>query len=164
MKKIWFAFLVVLILVGCSNKESVEPQTNKENEIQLDTPITQDEELKRQLEERPNLPALQLRETLNLSLKIIRAMDNLDFNFLETVVAPNTKIDHEKKVFIFENGHEQNFLNVDYNILEYHFHDLTDGVITVAFAQPSSQHGNIEIYFEFVQENGKYLLNSYTTN
>lgn len=164
MKKIWFTFLVMFILIGCSNKEDVESQANKENEIQIDASISQDEELKRQLEERPNLSSLQLRETLNLSLKIIRAMDNLDFNFLETVVVPNTIIDHEKKAFIFENGHEQNFLNVDYSILEYHFHDLTDGVITVGFAQPSTQYGNIEIYFEFVQENEKYLLTSYTTN
>lgn len=155
MKKIWFTFLVVFILVGCSNKE---------NENQLNALIQQDEELKSQLEERPNLPAIQLRETMNLSLKIIRAMDNLDFKFLEAVVAPNTLIDHEKKAFIFEDGHEQNFLNVDYSILEYNFHDLTDGIITVGFAQPSPQNGNTEIYFEFVQENEKYLLTSYKTN
>ncbi|WP_042478398.1 hypothetical protein [Bacillus ndiopicus] len=159
MKKIRIAFIVLFILAGCSNKEDTNQQTSNDNESKLNVLIQQNEELKKQLEERPNLPSTQLKETLNLSIRIIQAMNNLDFNYLETVIDSNVAIDHEKKAFIFENGYEQNFLNVDYSILEYRFHHLENNVITVGFGQH-----NIAIYFEFSQKDGQYLLNSLITN
>ncbi|WP_342558215.1 hypothetical protein [Metasolibacillus sp. FSL K6-0083] len=160
MKKILITFIILFILVGCSNKENTSQQSSSDNEDKLNVLTKQNEELKKQLEERPNLTSDQLRETMNLSLKIIRAMVNSDYSYLETIIDSNVTIDFEKKIFIFENGHEQNFLqSIDYNILEYRFHHLENNIITIGFGQ-----NNAAIYFDFSQKNGEYLLNSFITN
>ncbi len=160
MKKILIAFIILLVLVGCSNKGDTKQQTSSNNESNLNVLTQQNEELKKQLEERPNLKSEQLRETMNLSLKIIQAMENLDYNYLETIKDSNVTINHEKKAFIFDNVHEQEFSqSVDYSNLEYRFHHLENNLITVGFAQ-----NNSEIVFKFSQKEGKYLLNSFITN
>lgn len=85
IKKIWFVFLIVFVLIGCSNKEDTQQQIN--------TLIQQNEELKKLLEERPNITSHELRETLNLSFKVIQAMKNSDSTYLESIINSNVTVD-----------------------------------------------------------------------
>lgn len=136
-------------MIGCSNKEDTQQQIN--------TLIQQNEELKKLLEERPNITSHELRETLNLSFKVIQAMKNSDSTYLESIVNSNVTVDDEKQIFIFEDGYEQSFSNFDYSLLEYRAQFSQDNRITVALAEVSPQ-SNIEIYFEFIQVGETYLL------
>ncbi|MES1047559.1 membrane lipoprotein lipid attachment site-containing protein [Heyndrickxia sp. FSL K6-6286] len=164
MKQIIIAFTLLFVLVGCSNKDAVEgnaPQpTNSPIESNSEVLAQENKELKKQLEERPALTSEQLRETMNLSFKIIQAMINKDYNYLETIKNSNVTINQKRNTFIFDDAHEQAFLqSIDYDHFEYRFHHLEDDVITVGFAQ-----NNSEIVFQFSQKEGRYLLSSFITN
>ncbi|MCM3239536.1 membrane lipoprotein lipid attachment site-containing protein [Heyndrickxia oleronia] len=164
MKQIIIAFTLLLALVGCSNKDPVEgsasQQTNTPTESRSEVLTQENKELKKQLEERPALTSEQLRETMNLSFKTIQAMINKDYNYLETITNSNVTINQKTNAFIFDDAHEQDFLqSIDYNHFEYRFHHLENNVITVGFAQ-----NNAEIVFQFSQKEGRYLLSSFITN
>ena len=164
MKQIIIAFTLLLALVGCSNKDTVKgnasQQTSNPTESNSEVLAQENKELKKQLEERPALTSEQLRETMNLSFKTIQAMINKDYNYLETIKNSNVTINQKTNTFIFDDAHEQAFLqSIDYDHFEYRFHHLEDDVITVGFAQ-----NNSEIVFQFSQKEGRYLLSSFITN
>ena len=150
--------ILAFVLVGCSEKDRVNVQAN--NDEYLVKLEKENEELKQLLEERPNVSNKQLRKTMNLSLKIIYAMVNRDYEFLQSIVDHGIVIDREKDSFIFNDGFEQSFIKpIEYEKFEYRAHFAKDDEITVAFGENS-----IAYYFRFKQTEDKMVLISYLTN
>jgi hypothetical protein len=76
------------------------------------------------LEERPNEKFMSdLRETMNLSLKIIHAMGVRDYSYLESVSAPGVTINKGENKVYYDYGGKKigwDFLNtIELNKLEY---------------------------------------------
>ena len=154
MRKILLAIIFLFLLDGCTN-EKADSTRSEDNKF-----VEEIEQLQDLLDERPNLSADQLRETLNLSLKTIAAMEKKDYPYLESISDSGVTINKETDSFHFEGRHDQNFLqNIDYSKLEYRFHNKDNDKITVGFAE-----NNAEIIFEFIETDEDILLHSFITN
>ena len=175
MKKTYFIFSAMLIFIlifspGCTKLSgdiatiSVNSDSEYVNTITPEKTLQENEVLHQLLEQRPNLSADDLRATMNLSFKIMNAMASKNYAYLKSISASNVTIDEGSNSFHFVSDidHEQKFSqSVDFDNLEYRFHDMVDGIITVGFA-----YKNIEVYYEFVKSDTEpfYLLRSYVTN
>jgi hypothetical protein len=159
MKRIMIAFVILLVVIGCSPKEEAVSKvpSPSENEKAL---LEENQQLKAILEQRPTVTVTDLRETMNLSMRFMQAMVDKDYDFLESNSDSSVVINKDSNSFSFKDSHEQNFLStIDYKKLEYRFHDANDDGIIVGFAQE-----NVELIFTFKQEGSDYLLISYLTN
>ncbi|KYG25611.1 hypothetical protein [Alkalihalobacillus trypoxylicola] len=166
MKRFLQVASLVFLLVGCSDYGSVVTDTEiQEN----DTSVTSNTEgelkeenkkLMKELEEKPNVTSDQLRETMNLSLQIIQAMLETDYDYLESVTASNVTINQDDNSFTFEE-HDQAFLqNIEFNTTDYSYHHAEeDGSIVVGFLINSSA-----LEFIYEQNGDTYVLSSYATN
>ncbi len=160
-------FLTLGGMVYCyfSSTSQNEPQIASDvNSVTPEKTFNENEERHQLLEQRPILSAHDLRETLNLSFKIMNAMASKDYAYLKSISASTVTIDEDSNSFHFASDidHEQKFLqSVDFDNLEYRFHDMVDDIITVGFAYKS-----VEVYYEFVKSDTEpfYLLRSYVTN
>jgi hypothetical protein len=171
MKKSTTILLLLFLTLGgivyyyFSSTSQNEPQIASDvNLVSLEKTIKENEKLHQLLEQRPNLSTHDLRETLNLSFKIMNAMARKDYAYLKSISASTVTIDEDSNMFHFVSDidHEQKFLqSVDFDKLEYRFHDMVDDIITVGFAYKS-----VEVYYEFVKSDTEpfYLLRSYVTN
>lgn len=142
-----------------------EPQPASDSNLgNPDQTLQENEELQQLLDQRPNLSADDLRATMNLSFNVMNAMASNDYAYLQSIADSNVTIDEHSNSFHFtsDNNYEQKFSpSIDFNHLEYRFHNLEDDIITVGFAKK-----NIEMYFEFVKSDSApyYRLRSYITN
>lgn len=155
MKKMIVTVTLLFFLTGCTSEDA---ETSSQNEVQL--LIDENQKLKDELAERPNLSADQLRESMNLSLKAFNAMIKKDYDYLLSISDSGVTINRATNSFHFEGRHDQNFTtSLDYSKLEYGGHIVSNEKITVALAENS-----IEYYFEFIQEDDILLLHTFTTN
>lgn len=153
MRKISVFLIVSLLLSGCSNnnKDKTNETTDFENEII---------NLKEEINNTKDITDDQLRESINISLKFIDAMNNSNFEYLERNINPEIKIDREKKVFLDKNNSESKFLKADYSKLEYRGHHLNNDKIIMLFGQANSEE-NIELEIIIKEENNNYIIDSY---
>ncbi|MFJ7828540.1 hypothetical protein [Psychrobacillus sp. NPDC096623] len=104
----------------------------------------------------------RLRETLNLSFRIISAMINKDYEYLESVIDPSVNLNKENNSFTFsESTYEQPLIeNFDYNNFEYRGYHFEEDKVRIILGV-----NNVSYEFELVEgKSGSYLLKSYLTN
>jgi hypothetical protein len=171
--------LLLLLLSACQNNQpldsQVPQQTNQKNDQQSELRRIRDENMTLQgkinlLEERPSEKFMSdLRETMNLSHKIILAMGVKDYSYLESVSAPGVTINKDENKVYFDYGGKKmdwDFLKtIELNKLEYwsSFYLNGENEFQIDFAHFwGDSHGTIEIYF--VKIDGSWLFNGFITN
>ena len=157
--------MVLLLLVGGGTifyliSTKPENQMLSQGEENVVTPVTGAEE-NRNLNEAQHE---QLRETLNLSLRVIRAMINKDYEYLEGIIDPTVKLNRENNTITYGDGSYEIPLmdEFDYNHFEFRAYIVEEDKILIILGV-----NNVSYEFSFVedQENsGNYLLKSLITN
>ncbi|WP_223068469.1 hypothetical protein [Paenibacillus caui] len=170
MKKIfpYSALMLVLIMTSCTNGNSQDqtaslPATSQDQINAYNNLKAENEQLKKEN------TALQsdLRETLNLSLKIFSAMSTKNYKYLETAASGNVTIDRANDSIVFQYGGKEtttHFID-DINLenLEYRAMILTgENTLEIAFAQIASESSS-EIYMLFIKDE-VWKFNGFVTN
>ncbi|WP_235287629.1 hypothetical protein [Paenibacillus tarimensis] len=175
-------FFLVFVLAGCTNDQNSNESSNLSSSSSKDTKIEElqnvNTRLKEQLEnsqEKTNDEAL--RETLNLTFKLISAMASKDYEFIESISSPNVEVSREKNAISIKSIKDVNddfaevaFLNsIKLENLEFRGFDLTDETHARLFMAEirttKGSEGNSALYFDFVRsEDGRWLLESFLTN
>lgn len=105
-------------------------------------------------------------EILNISFKVIAAMNDKDLNYLKSVAGPNIKIskNSEKIISTIEYG-EVNLLNIPMNELQYRgfVEQDSEDKFQIALARVSEK-GNVEIYIDFILIENNWKYNGHVTN
>ncbi|KYG30050.1 hypothetical protein AZF04_20105 [Alkalihalobacillus trypoxylicola] len=102
-----------------------------------------------------------LRESMALSIEIIYAMLNKDYNFLETISSPKISVNHDSNSFTINNQKEQFLQNIDFSNIKYKLHNLSsiNDAIVVVFGE-----NDLDIELKFERDNEYYLLSSFVTH
>ncbi|AOZ94444.1 hypothetical protein [Paenibacillus crassostreae] len=162
-KAFLISLLICLTLLGCTGNGSTTLNSQEAEKTNLSEQV-------KQLEERPSDAfMMDLRETMNLSLKIFHAMENDDYTYLESVSASGVVINKDDNQVVYS-AYEQeiriNFLKgLQFDNLEYWSSGYinSDKEFQLGFAQfYEDTHGTI--YIDFIRENGQWLFNGFMTN
>lgn len=173
-KRYWISILICLFLFGCtSNNTKNFEQQAEDNPSKVDQILQENADLKKQVEELQKVPSetfmMDLRETMNLSFKVIQAMESHDYSLLESVSGPGVIIDRERNQVVFTYDGEEirwNFLkgihlgNLEYWGSRYAEADIKFQIVFAHFFEDT--HGTI--YIDFIKEDNRWLFNGFVTN
>ncbi|TVX96312.1 hypothetical protein [Cohnella terricola] len=163
-----FPLIIVIILLlvsGCTGNQSDDSAPS----AQSSQPSLGAGNLVEQAEVPSDKFMMDLRETLNLSFKILQAMDGKDYTFLESVTASGVTIDKENNQVIYNfSGEEMKYdflTGINLNNLEYWGSGYIESssrfqIVLAKFLNDT--HGTI--YFDFIKESNQWLFNGITTN
>jgi hypothetical protein len=173
VKKLILLPLFLFLLSGCVGNKSELNKTSGETskiEEELQSKIVelqdQNSELKKQLESYKTVDeetSNVLRETMNLTFKMIHAMQSKDYAFIEGVLSPEITLDKENGSFSYET-YNQNFVTgIDFNNLEYRYHHQEKDTITIGFAvYKDESHSTLD--FTYIKSGNGWKLQSFVTN
>ncbi|MCK6076205.1 lipoprotein [Paenibacillus silvae] len=184
MKKSTLMFFLVFVLAGCSNEqkfnELTESGSSSSNDAKIQKLQNENKHLKKEIEsnrEKMNDEVQRdaLRESLNLTFKLLSAMGDKDYDFIKSISSINVKISREQNILIVDNGkdfYEVAFQSkMDLEDLEFRGYDLKDEHhIKLMMARMFNQdikgsEGHSALYFDFVRsEDGRWLLDGFMTN
>jgi len=154
MKKSSIFLLSIGLITACSSTQTTENTTTKNK-----TPSEQQTRTNSSSEIESN----DFKETLNMTFKLLDAMESNNYGYIESVSSPNVRIDKQKNILVSEEG-EVNFLtSVDFNNLEYRFFEKKDPDTMVIGLAKITDYA-VEIYFYFNKVEGKWLFNGFFTN
>lgn len=170
------SFFVFFLLIGCTSNNSAVIESENAAELvntKIDQITRENDILKEQVKELQKRPSetfmMDLRETMNLSFKIIQAMDSKDYEFLKSVSSSGVKIDQENNQVVFNYGEDEvrmDFLNeLHFGNLEYWGSGYTENEIKfqIIFAHFfEDTHGTI--YIDFIKEDNQWMFNGFMTN
>ncbi|MFX3647106.1 MAG: hypothetical protein ACE3K2_19395 [Paenibacillus sp.] len=164
--RILLMWILALFLTACSSSDdaSLLDVQERERKDAIDTEQIQKEKDAKEQEE-----VESLRETLNITFKLMAAMQSNNYTYLESVSSPNIEISQQNNTIIskLEQGdYEVPFLqNVSLNNLEYRgFNPLdSDRVILHMAIVWSDGNGALDIYFNRSEE-GNWLFDGLLTN
>lgn len=174
MKKITlFVLLVLCLLSGCNDKlPSVSANSTEDDDlkVQISQLEIENEQLNARIKEKNQQVELEkeaLRTTMNLSLKLLSAMNTSDFEFITSVASEEVQVNKadNKLQFTHETSVHEISLEGNYLLenLEFRFYDLDGEKMTLGFAHHFFE-GHGTMYFQFVNHNGEWLLHSFVTN
>ncbi|MGP3788493.1 lipoprotein [Paenibacillus sp. 1A_MP2] len=183
MKKILFMLFLVVVLSACSNGEDSANSSNAQEPGNTDASKIEElqnenNSLKEQLENSKGATdetdlVNSLRETLNLTFKIISAMETKDYAYIESVSSSDVEVSHQNNSILLKNAEspsEVAFLNeISLEELEFRGYNQKDkDHFMLALAKvitTKGSEGNIELNFDFVRaDNDGWLFNGFTTN
>ncbi|WP_339257812.1 hypothetical protein MKZ12_28060 [Paenibacillus sp. FSL R5-0713] len=181
--RILFISMFALFLTACSSsddaslpdvqqrerKDAIDiEQVQKENEL-LKEQVRNNRKEKDEKKAKEQEEVESLRETLNITFKLMAAMQSKDYAYLESVSSPNIEISQQSNVIISKRDqvdYEVPFLqNVSLNNLEYRgFNPLdSDRVILHMATVWSDGNGALDLYF-IRSEEGNWLFDGLLTN
>lgn len=182
MKKKLIMGFIVFSLAGCSNggksDESSNFTHNVINASKIEELKIENANLKEQLEisrggKDNEVLVNNIRETFNLTFKIISAMEYKKYDFIQSVSSPKVKISQENNSIIVNNGensYEVSLLEkININELEFRGYNQKDeNHFMLALAKVNTQEGSegaIELNFDFIRsENGNWKFDGLLTN
>jgi len=94
MKRIALMFFLIFVLMGCSNHEEI-PNENKRLKEESESSLKKMNEENREQ---------ALRESLNLTFKLLSAMGDKDYDFIESNSSTSVKVSREQNMIIVNNG------------------------------------------------------------
>lgn len=181
--RILLIWMLALFLTACNSSDDASLPDVQERErkdaINTEQMRKENELLKEQIrnnqKEKDEKDAIEkeeiesLRETLNITFKLMAAMQSNNYTYLESVSSPNIEISQQNNIIIskLEQGdYEVPFLqNVSLNNLEYRgFNPLdSDRVILHMATVWSDGNGALDFYF-IRSEEGNWLFDGLLTN
>lgn len=174
-RKLALIAFVMLLTTACnsntpSNNASPSDSAHSEQLQQMDALQKENEELKATISQLENIEKSPLeteqsdfRETLNLTFRILDAMDNKDFTYLKSISSSNV-IFNEQKGSLTALKQESNLLSkVNFKNFEYRFFNQKDDKsMEIGFAIVGDSA--IEVYFEYIKVDNEWLFNGVLTN
>lgn len=181
--RILLIWMLALFLTACNSSDDASlpdvqererkdaintEQMRKENEL-LKEQIRNNQKEKDEKDAKEKEEIESLRETLNITFKLMAAMQSNNYTYLESVSSPNIEISQQNNIIIskLEQGdYEVPFLhNVSLNNLEYRgFNPLdSDRVILHMATVWSDGNGALDFYF-IRSEEGNWLFDGLLTN
>ncbi|KGP77670.1 MULTISPECIES: membrane lipoprotein lipid attachment site-containing protein [Paenibacillus] len=182
MKKILFMLFLVVVLSACSNGENSANSSTQEpgntDASKIEELQNENNSLKEQLENSKGSTdeadlINSLRETLNLTFKIISAMETKDYAYIESVSSSDVEVSQQNNSILLKNAEspsEVAFLNeISLEELEFRGYNQKDkDHFMLALAKvitTKGSEGNIELNFDFVRsDTDGWLFNGFTTN
>lgn len=173
----WVSIMLLLFLLGCDGNNNIteitsDNQATKET-IDVNKILQENTDLKKQVQQLQQVPSEQymmdLRETMNLSLKFLNSMNENDYEYLVSVIAPGVEIDKNSNEIVYRYKGEEIRLgllkNVELGNLEYWGSGYIDDnksfqIILARFV--GDTHGTI--YFDYTKIDNRWLLNGIMTN
>nr|WP_154892802.1 hypothetical protein [Paenibacillus xylanexedens] len=140
-------------------KELREDNTRLQEQITLLQENVNDEETR-----------TNLRETLNMTFKLIAAMESEDIAYIESVSSPNVEIATSKNALVVQHGdssYEANFIkSILWDEFEFRGYDQKDSDHFMLFVARTittkGSEGTIEYEFSFIRSpEGKWLFDGY---
>lgn len=113
-----------------------------------------------------------LRETLNMTFKLLAAMDSGDISYIESVLSPHVKIGESKNTFLIENGDsafESRFItDVALDQLEFRGYEQRDEDHFLLFIARNittkGSEGNISYEFSFIRSpEGNWVFDGFVS-
>lgn len=155
--------IVLLVIGGCANFYLLSHKVDSSPEESKDVTIEQEDVILSNTNDN-TINQDHLRETFNLSLRIISAMINKDYDYLEKVIAPSVTLYKENDSISYdETAYEYPLMN-DFDYANFEFRGyMEDGDETFIFFGVY----NVSYEFTFVRSKsleGNYLLKSLYTN
>ncbi|MEK4664970.1 hypothetical protein MHH93_24065 [Priestia sp. FSL H7-0729] len=181
--RILLIWMLVLFVTACSPsddaslpdvqenecKEAIDTeQIRKENEL-LKEQVRNNQKEKDEQDIKKQEEIESLRETLNITFKLIAAMQSNNYTYLESVSSPNIEISQHNNIIsskLEQGDYEVPFLhNVSLNNMEYRgFNPLdSDRVILHMATVWSDGNGALDFYF-IRSEEGNWLFDGLLTN
>lgn len=199
MKRILILALAIFLLAACSTKEPKEPEVvedennieqnelEKEPENVEEEPSESEEEPekdestnegetnedttnKNEETESSDKGITNVNDLVDLTFAILKAQNEADYAFLESVLSKGSKLNKSTNTFTFNNvtyPHEQEFLtdNTAADLEHRYVHDEDKKSVIVGFAAADYENEyNYVIDFEFVLEDGSYKMNDMDIN
>lgn len=177
LKNIIALLACIFLLSACEEKAAVGTVNEtpvQANQQQLEFLQQENESLKTLLAEEsadaapantvtPETEPDDLRETLNLTFRIIGAMESKDYDYLESVSSSAVTFDRTTDTFRAQD-HESTLLNsVTFRNLEYRFFNKSaDNRAEIGIAKV--EYGAVEIYFQFTKVDDNWLFDGMITN
>lgn len=165
MKRIALMFFIIIVLMGCSNHEEI-PNENKRLKEESESSLKKMNEENREQ---------ALKESLNLTFKLLSAMGDKDYDFIESNSSTSVKVSREQNMIIVNNG--ENFYEValqskmELGDLEFRGYELKDAkhlklMMAVMFNQDiKGSEGHAALYFDYIRsDDDRWLLDGFLTN
>ena len=177
MKKSFILFLLVLLATACTDSNPQETSTeglsspnHNEQHLNIDFLQKENDRLKsmiQELEDQNKPPAeielSDFRETLNLTFKLINAMELKDYKYIESVSSPTVMLNKEKNTFTTKDGESEFLKSANLGTLEYRFFHKSDDTSMIIGLAKITDHAS-EINFQYTKTDGKWLFNGFITN
>ncbi|MBT2291876.1 hypothetical protein J7E73_22660 [Paenibacillus albidus] len=149
--------LLLVMLTGCDSALPEQTATSDRLPAQEET-VSQQEEAVRSA----------LRETLNLSFRIFEAMEQKDYDYLQSVASTGVTINKDQNIISYRYGDqiiEVNFLkDLHLGNLEYRFYDLDETGTKMELGFAVLRESASEVYLQFVQGEEGWLFAGMITN
>lgn len=165
MKNIILALFAFTLITGCSSSSNApSPEQLKIQQLQNENNSLRDQ--LKQLMDRPNhvQELANLREALNLSFRLIYAMEHDDYKYLKSVSSSNVTLVEGKDMVILKKTYPNKpnklkFLkSIDLNELEYRgFYQEDKDHFHLTLAEVNADHPT-EILIDFVHSGDGYWL------
>ncbi|MCM3128936.1 hypothetical protein ACFQ3J_09195 [Paenibacillus provencensis] len=151
MKKIYHMLFFMLVLSACSNSE--EPLVNQQVQVLQD----ENQQLKKELEASKNSPSEEhmnvITGTLNTSFKIIDAMNNKDYETLQSLSVPTIEFDEQAETYTLQGIDDKQNVSLLTSIgignLEYRGYTQTNENEVEVFLANYYDEGHVAIYMHF---------------
>jgi hypothetical protein len=105
-----------------------------------------------------------IRDTLNLSFKVLSAMSDKDFDYLQSVAAPDVKISKDSETLTTEIGEIPLLKPINLKELEYRgYVQESEDKFQIALARVSPD-GSSELYIDFIKSSNGWKYNGHITN
>lgn len=150
---------VSLFMANTTDKKVITSSSNEESLLDVETSTSEFSNT--------NLETIdhdRLRETLNLSLRVIEAMLNKDYDYLEKVIAPSVSINKENNSITYGDAANEHPIMDDFDYKHFEFRafipEKNEVIIILGIYNISYEF----IFVEGKSEHGNYLLKSLYTN
>lgn len=197
MKKLAIMSFFILLLAACNSSQDTSPaeiedteqeeqsedavETEIENETEENTETEAEEPVEEEVDSTPEEDSTEDSESedpeteehedlVDVTYDIFAAQNELDYDFLNSILSKGSKLDKENNTFSFENvtyPHEQEFLTEkNARDLEFRYtHENDDGSVIVGLAAMNHEEGySYVIDFTYIQEDGKWKMNDMDIN
>ncbi|MEI4770837.1 hypothetical protein WAX74_14525 [Psychrobacillus sp. FJAT-51614] len=168
IKRLFIPLSLLILLTGCQNESPVASAKSEEGQvkqllIENERLTNQLIELKKDKEEENE----DLRTTMNLTFKLLTALEKKDFEYISSISSPNVQVNEKESILFFKrqkNSHEISS-NKEYSLenLEYRFYELEEDKMTIGFAEYFFE-GHSTIYFEFIRQDETWLIDFIVTD
>ncbi|RPK26065.1 hypothetical protein [Paenibacillus xylanexedens] len=178
--RILLIWMLALFLTACSSSDDASlpdvQEREREDAINTEQMRKENELLKEQVrnnqkekDAKEQEDVESLRETLNITFKLMAAMQSDNYTYLESVSSPNIEISQQDNIIIskLEQGdYEVPFLqNVSLNNLEYRGFNPLDSDRVILHMATVWSDGNSALDFYFIRsEKGNWLFDGLLTN
>ncbi len=139
------------------------------NSAMQENNAVQEDRIILELEKENEQYMMDLRETLNLSFKVLHAMEEKDYALLESLSSSDISLDKKDNQVVYFVGEQEirmNFLTgIHLGNLEYRgggYSDNNSGFQIYLAHYFEDTHGTI--YFDFIKKNDRWLFNGFMTN